>query len=250
MTPIKIIGGLVACILMACGSVSKQIEPAAPVGIDSPAENTTVEPSTPAVVFSPTPSQLSPSLINSVPDAVKLPTLAEQILEASNRIGPYRTLDPTLCQAAQNYAEHLARTRQQGHFADGDPEYRARRAGFTGSLRAPGRLRSDGWTTYGLGEVLAFGTSDLDGAFEAWLDSPSHKAALLESTYDVAGFANVGTIWVGMFGNSQATSAPPPNLVYAAKPQPVRYSQPQQTYRTYGTCSGPGCGRRGIFGRR
>lgn len=165
------------------------------------------------------------------------PTVAEQMLAEANRIGPYRTLDVDLCKAAQYYANYLAATGKQGHFADGDPEYRARRAGFTGSLRTSGKLRDDGWMSYDLGEVLAFGPHDSDSAFEAWMQSYGHKKALLETEYDVAGFAQVGTIWVGMFGNSRV-SAPAPKL--AATPQPVRrYAAPQQQ----AFCTGPGCGQ-------
>lgn len=141
--------------------------------------------------------------------------------------------DDQLIQAAQQYANLLARTRQQGHFADGDPELRARRAGFTGSLRTPGRVGADGWTHYGVGEVLAFGHRDAAEAIGGWLLSPDHKAALLEPSFDVAGFGQNGTVWVGMFGNSTATAQPPASTPAA----PVaRYSQ-------------PGNQRRGIFRR-
>lgn len=125
---------------------------------------------------------------------------AEQMLTVHNRIAPQRTLDPCLCRAAQDYADYLARTKQQGHFCDGDPEQRAIRSGFTGSLRTPGRLRADGWTEFGLGEVLAFGPHDSATAFDAWMQSPGHRAALLEPTYNRVGFGRNGTIWIAMFG--------------------------------------------------
>lgn len=104
--------------------------------------------------------------------------------------------DDQLAQAAQQYADYLARTRQQGHFADGDPEYRARRAGFTGTLRTP--VRPDGWV--GIGEVTAHGQHTAAEAIDDWLKSPGHKAALLEPSFDVAGFGNCGTTWVGLIG--------------------------------------------------
>jgi uncharacterized protein YkwD len=199
--------------------------------------------------------------------AFSLPTLAEQMLATANRLGPYRTRDPALCQAAQDYADHLARTRQQGHFADQGPEERAKRAGFTGSLRGPVTVIGPGQTKFGLGEVLAFGHPDVDAAFEGWMNSKGHREALQEPLYDVAGFGRNGRVFVGLFGNSQAA---PPKLVTAAAPtftqcqpgqacyqprqsQPV-YRQPQQTYRGYSQCGPGGCGpayqRRGLFGRR
>jgi hypothetical protein len=195
------------------------------------------------------------------------PTLAEQMLATANRLGPYRSLDPALCQAAQQYADYLARTRQQGHFADQGPEERAKRAGFTGSLRGPVTVTGPGTTKFGLGEVLAFGHPDIEAAFEGWMNSKGHREALQEPLYDVAGFGRNGRVFVGLFGNSKAA---PPKLATAAAPtftqcqpgqpcyqprqsQPV-YRQPQQTYRGYSQCGPGGCGpayqRRGLFGRR
>jgi hypothetical protein len=192
---------------------------------------------------------------------------AEQMLATANRLGPYRSLDPSLCQAAQQYADHLARTRQQGHFADQGPEERAARAGFTGSLRGPVTITGPGTTKFGLGEVLAFGHPDVEAAFEGWMNSKGHREALQEPLYDVAGFGRNGRVFVGLFGNSKAA---PPKLATAAAPtftqcqpgqpcyqprqsQPV-YRQPQQTYRGYSQCGPGGCGpayqRRGLFGRR
>lgn len=192
------------------------------------------------------------------PALEQAPSLPEQMLAEANRLGPYRSLDPSLCRAAQDYADHLARTNQQGHFADGSPEQRAKRAGFTGSIRTPGRLHQDGWTHYGLGEVLAFGHQSIESAFQGWMASQGHKEALMEPSYDVAGFGNNGTIWVGMFGNS--TGSPPeykasplsqlqqcgPNGCYVVPQQSTQstryYTQPAMQPQTYQ--------RRGLFGGR
>lgn len=283
MTPFKIIGGISACILMACGSIPKPtaIAHAPSVGPDNPDANTTVETAlNPPTVVSSDIDQPEPTFVN-LPAAAP-PALAEQMLAESNRLaGTYRTLDQSLCQAAQDYADYLARTRQQGHFADGDPEQRAKRAGFTGSLRMPGKRLSSTETSYGLGEVLAFGHHNPDAAFFGWMNSPGHKEALLERTFDVAGFGQNGTIRVGMFGNTQVPAVAAPKLVAAAQytePQgrwatsdepiygpfgrqrgtrkvtrwqgaPMQAPQ-QKPMQSFGACGPGGCGGRGILGRR
>lgn len=138
--------------------------------------------------------------------------LPDEMLAQSNRLaGLNRTLDSSLTKAAQDYADLLARTRQQGHFCDGWPPHRAARAGFTGSLEfgeRQGNWYFDGgrWKrerVVNWGEVLAFGPPDADVAFQAWLDSPGHRAALMEPTFNCAGFGRNGRIFVAMFGRSQ-----------------------------------------------
>lgn len=289
--------------------VAASIAPAAPsVGSDNPDATTTAASSdahVPAAVVSSevTASARAGDDLDAAGSATAQshaafsspPTLAEQMLEAANRLGPYRTLDPTLCQAAQDYADYLAEYRQQGHYADGTPPQRVARAGFTGSLEFNERLGNwyyDGrsWKRERVsnwGEVLAFGHPDVDSAFRGWMASTGHKEAVLESSFDVAGFgkAKDAPIYVGIFGNSQAT----PVTVAAAKavqveqpsgrwvtveeptygpfgrqrgtqtvtrwqgpprqqPQPM-YTQPYQPYQMKAYCSGPGCssGGHGFF---
>lgn len=151
-------------------------------------------------------------------------TISQQMLAACNRLTPncQRVESPALSIAAQRYADYLARTHQQGHYANGSPEQRAAAAGFTGTLLTPGRRGADGWTHYGIGEVLSFGAQDIGGAFNGWLQSPGHRAALMESSYDVAGFGQSGTVHVGLFGRSTKEAAPTraaSNQIFTVQPQ-------------------------------
>jgi uncharacterized protein YkwD len=194
----------------------------------------------------------TPAAVVSLPASPMM--LDEQMLAVQNTIrAKYhlsdQSLDADLCRAAQDYASYLAITNKQSHYANGQPEQRARAAGFTGSLLTPGKLRPDGWTSYGVGEVLAFDHPTLEDAFEyeivdasgrvhrcGWMHSPEHKAALLEPTYDRAGFGfaiNKQTgkpIYVGMFGNSKVVAP-----AQSARQQPVSYRQVQSF------CTGPNC---------
>lgn len=171
-------------------------------------------------------------------------TLAEQMLAEHDRIRGLNklcplTLDPSLCRAAQDYADHLARTRQQGHYADGTPEQRAARAGFTGSIDMPKQFVSKGVYRCGQGEVLAFGHPSIEAAFQGWMESDGHRAALMEPTFDVCGFGRNGNVFVGVLGN---TKAEPPKV--QSVPVQSYYVAPHQSTRYY---THP---RRGLFGRR
>lgn len=126
---------------------------------------------------------------------------AEQMLAEANRVsGLNRTLDPALCQAAQHYADYLARHQLLGHYCYGTPQYRAQLAGFTGSLDGPRRPNPDGSISYDTGEVLAFGQPDIPTAFGDWLKSTGHCRVVKESSFTLCGFGRCGTVWVGMFG--------------------------------------------------
>jgi uncharacterized protein YkwD len=121
---------------------------------------------------------------------------------------------PELTSAAQSYANYLAATGIQDHFADGRPWDRAARAGFTGTMLFNERLGN--WYYTGLewkrvvhhdgGEVLSFGGHNMGDAFAGWLKSDRHRAALLEPSFDSAGFGQSGTVHVGMFGNSRVAA--------------------------------------------
>jgi uncharacterized protein YkwD len=122
-----------------------------------------------------------------------------------------RTSQP-LTNAAQWYADFLHRTRQQGHYAYGMPWDRARAAGFTGTILFNEREGNWYWTGlswkreigHDAGEVLCFGGQSVEDALDGWMKSAGHRAAVLEPSFDVAGFGQHGTVWVGMLGNSTA----------------------------------------------
>jgi hypothetical protein len=127
----------------------------------------------------------------------------------------------------------LYATGQQGHYVNGMPWDRARQAGFTGTILFNERLGDLYWTGasykrvvhHDAGEVLCFGGQSIADAFNGWLKSDGHRAALMEPSFDVAGFGQRGTVWVGMFGNSRQ-AAPAATAIPAAR-SAVSYTQPR-----------------------
>lgn len=140
---------------------------------------------------------------------------------------------PELTVAAQSYANYLAATGLKGHFFNGQPWDRAARAGFTGTMLFNERLGE--WYYTGRewkrvvhhdgGEVLSFDGHSIDDAFAGWLKSDGHRAALLEPSFDSAGFGQSGTVHVGMFGNSK-----------------VPANQTHDVSMVRGACAGGACG--------
>lgn len=144
--------------------------------------------------------------------------LQDAMLSAANKMrGDLQPLavDPTLQKAAQEYVAYLARTGKQGHFANGEPEGRAKRAGFDGSLRQPAKIIRQ-WVvngvthtekSFGIGEVLTFGPEDIPTAFRCWRESPGHYAAIIEPTFNVVGCGyaegKAGPIWIMMIGKAK-----------------------------------------------
>lgn len=222
MTPFKIIGGIVACILMANGSVSKSpIAPVARVGSDNPDAHTTVETDpTPAVVSLPQETTKAADITaasNVVPilsdagtsgtinvsgqgpgRAVSLPqaTVAEQMLSENNRLRalaskPSQTLDERLCNAAQNQADYIASTGQLSHNVNSDPRSRAAKYGFPSG------------DFYSVREIIAPYAESVENAFSRWSKSSGHYAAIL-SDHDLCGFGMAqgpyGTMYVGVYG--------------------------------------------------
>jgi hypothetical protein len=127
----------------------------------------------------------------------------------------HRDASPELTKVAQWYADYLHSTGQRGHYAWGTPWSRAAGAGFRGTLLFNERLGDWYWTGvsykrvvhHDAGEILCFDARSIDDAFAGWLDSTGHRAALMEPSFDVCGFGQRGTVFVGLFGNSKAVPA-------------------------------------------
>ena len=116
--------------------------------------------------------------------------------------------EPTLQAAAQAYANHLANTNSFSHTANGDIETRIYAYGFKGTIRQPAKRLANGEISYGLGEVLGLGQPNSYEVVRCWMLSEGHKSALLEPTFDSAGFAyavnrNGVPLWVGVLGCSK-----------------------------------------------
>jgi uncharacterized protein YkwD len=100
-----------------------------------------------------------------------------------------------LARAAQSYSEVLEGWGAISHQGpDGStPRSRAREAGYTA------------WRQ--VGENLAFGYPDAASVVEGWMDSPSHRANLMDPGYRDAGFglterlgSRANWFWVQKFG--------------------------------------------------
>jgi uncharacterized protein YkwD len=105
------------------------------------------------------------------------------------------TLSPQLTQAAQDHAWYMARCH------DRDEEDFEHRGGNSSPGRRAARYAYEGVVT----ENLARGYNSIPEVFQAWQNSPAHRAALFSASHD-AGFgyavAKDGTTyWVGLYGN-------------------------------------------------
>jgi uncharacterized protein YkwD len=83
---------------------------------------------------------------------------------------------PTLDRAAEAHTRHMASTGRFAHegIGDGTAADRVRRAGFR-----------RGW-----GEVLARGNAPARDIVRGWMNSPAHRAILVDRRYDHVGVAN------------------------------------------------------------
>ncbi len=108
---------------------------------------------------------------------------------------PPLKLNPELCRAAQMMSDQILLTGNFGHL---DSEGR----------RADARARLFGYEFEWLGENLAAGQPTLEHALQAWLDSSSHRANLLNPAYREMGLgytritgSRYGACWVQLLGS-------------------------------------------------
>jgi hypothetical protein len=123
------------------------------------------------------------------------------MLGAINKVRAEHGLAPkqasmSLNRAAADFAQYLHDTGSDDHYADGrSPSQRAIAAGWPGA---------------GAGEILAGGQAP--GALNAWMNSGSHRNAILDPTDDPVGVGVVATTWIVDFGDAcpQLDGAPHP----------------------------------------
>lgn len=94
------------------------------------------------------------------------------------------TLEDRLIKCAQQYAEHLQRTGQFGHFVGSTPAERINRTGYK-------------WDAYA--ENVA-GYPTVQSTFGAWSNSSGHRANML-GPYEECGFGFAGEICVGVYAS-------------------------------------------------
>lgn len=90
---------------------------------------------------------------------------------------------PALQAAAEAHAEFLSRTGNFSHDGPGGstPRSRAARAGYQACLTA---------------ENIARGQPDIRSVVATWMDSPPHRANILNPQVTQYGFARAGSVWV------------------------------------------------------
>ncbi|MCU4652605.1 CAP domain-containing protein [Roseibacterium sp. SDUM158016] len=90
---------------------------------------------------------------------------------------------PALQAAAETHAEYLSRTGNFSHAGPGGstPRSRAARAGYRSCLTA---------------ENIARGQPDIRSVVAEWMNSPGHRANILNAQVTQYGFARAGSVWV------------------------------------------------------
>lgn len=124
-------------------------------------------------------------------------------------------LNENLCEAAQTYAETLQQTEQIRH-----ADAHGRRADY--------RVATVGYFYYRLGENLAAGQLTWERALEMWLQSPLHRANLLDADYRELGIgfavddtARYRTSWTQLLGTRRHTYPVIINLDAFATDSPI-----------------------------
>ena len=146
--------------------------------------------------------RLTQTTLVHIPPA--LPQLRTTIVQLVNEIRIGHGLKPLtyhslLEQSAQGYAEKMAK---QGFFAHVSPEGETLkdRVGRTGYYDRSFSVDCLCVKGYSLGENLARGQKTPDEAVKAWMDSPSHRAAILNPDYTDIGIGASAGYWVQHFG--------------------------------------------------
>jgi uncharacterized protein YkwD len=191
--------------------VKKVITPSAPV-VSSPTVTETVTNSVPALIFPPIsiPDSLKDLRITISATQVGTDYDSSDILIFTNKERSKKSLLPlsgnkTLDKIAKQRLDDLF---DNQYFAHESPDGRS----------APDLAKKAGYAYLLIGENLALGSFDGDeGILDAWMDSPGHRANILNNKYRELGVAKgVGrfndgdvTIAVQIFGNPQSTCAKP-----------------------------------------
>jgi uncharacterized protein YkwD len=146
-----------------------------------------------------------------------------RMLALNNQIRARRGLAPhslsiELTNAAQDHAVYMASRHNFDHYSNGGPSGRARRWGYSTSVR----------------ENIARGQGNVDQAFNTWVGSGAHYASIVSGTSE-AGFgmavARNGTpYYVGVYGygRPRVEVLKPANSAPAATPVPASSAPPAE----------------------
>ena len=134
-----------------------------------------------------------------------------EVLREVNRIRHARSLRPLrfdqrLRQAAR---DHSAEQMQHGYMGHGSPDPARDELGE--------RVKLVGYRGRAYGEVVAWGYRDCRAVVEGWMNSPPHRAVLLDRDMTEVGFSQAGLYWTGNFGAPDARYRQP--LATTARPR-------------------------------
>lgn len=133
----------------------------------------------------------------------RLDAMRERLLRLTNGARkaeglPLLKRNPLLETSAQAYAEDMNRRDFFGH-TDPDGHDPSDRITAVGYRAARCRCVTRTWT----GENLAKGQGSITQVFQAWMDSPSHRAAILHPAFTDIGIGIRNRYWVQHFGATE-----------------------------------------------
>lgn len=137
-------------------------------------------------------------------DALEIEVLARVNVERTGVGLPALLPSPALSRAAAWMSEDYPWGGNLNHkdSANRDPRTRARDCGYASGFG---------------GENLAWGYS-ADSVVDAWMQSPGHRANILENAYVVAGVGHAGGVWTLDFGFTNDAGASPPTSTPGTPP--------------------------------
>jgi uncharacterized protein YkwD len=143
------------------------------------------------------------------PPGEPISTIEQELVNAVNAERTKRGLNPlivnySLMEAAWNHSVHMGKVGQLAHqgIGDGTPRDRINATGYK-------------WITYG--ENVAVGYPNVQAVMTAWMNSPGHRANILNPKFTDIGVAHVVDgkhWWTQVFGKP----VPPPDYVTVTPP--------------------------------
>lgn len=132
---------------------------------------------------------------------------------ALNRAAAWKSGDPSAGGAGFSHTDSLGRAYDK----------RLRDCGYTGSS----------------GENVGYGTSSADAIFNLWMESPGHRANILNPSYRAVGIGRRTIYWTLDFGSVLDTSsgAPPTSAAVLPSATPTRTPTPMSTPTTIPTAA-------------
>jgi uncharacterized protein YkwD len=91
-----------------------------------------------------------------------------------------------LTRAARKHSRHMERTGEFGHSGIGDGDMQS-------------RVEAQGYAWSRLGENIAWGYPSARAVMRGWMNSPGHKANILNCSFRQIGIGRVGTYWTQNF---------------------------------------------------